>query len=291
MPKIVYLGPEYSFHHLAAQKFFENNCINNANQLALAQSPSGVAEFVGVDTFENIFERVSNQDSDFGIIAVENSLAGSVTENFDLLYKYNVQVCGELIFPICHCLLAKYGVQIKDLMKVYSHQKALEQCQKFLKSHTAIIANSFKSTADAVKLVAGSSNPHWCAIGSYEAGQEYGLSVLQKNIQDDLSNWTRFLIVKKEDKQYDQNSNKATIIFKISHETGSLARILGVLALYHCNLTKIESRPIQDKPFEYIFYIDLSFQNLGLFQKEVYRSYRHATYIKVLGCYDFQPTQ
>jgi prephenate dehydratase len=269
MSKIAYLGPEFSFHHLALKKVFNED----------------KHEFVPFATFDEVFENVCYEDFVYGIVAVENSLAGSVSQNYDLINSFDVQIISEVVTPISHCLLAKPGVKIEDLQKVFSHEKALEQCQNFFKNHPKITSKESKSTAEAAQFVASSTNKRYAAIGSKEAGQKFDLEVLIEDLQDQQINWTRFVVFKKEDRQYDPESNKAMIIFKLPHVVGSLARVLGVFAFYECNIIKIESRPIPDHPFEYSFFVEVGFETLPIFQKAIYRAGKHVSVIKVVGVY------
>jgi prephenate dehydratase len=184
MPKIGYLGPEFSYHHLAAQKAF-----NQAEN-------TGEYQLVSIPDFESIFVQVCNKQVDLGLVALRNNLAGIVTEVADLLTKYSskIEITGEVNLPISHCLMAKPEVVLKDLTKIYSHPKALEQCQQFQKSHPKIAFEPAKSTSEAARIVSISKNNTYAAIGSKESAEHLGLDVLSQNVQDSDYNSTKFVI-------------------------------------------------------------------------------------------------
>lgn len=249
MSIIAYQGIPGSFSHTAAQDYFGKD------------TPSA-DEFIGTNQFKEIFELVKNEKADFGIVPVENSLAGSIYENYDLLAKYKIQVIGEQYLKIEHCLLG-IDMDIKNIKEVYSHPKALEQCLKFFESHEKINKNIFSDTARAAKFVADKKDVSLGAIASYSAAKLYKLKVIKKNIEDNPDNFTRFLVISNNELK-NENADKCSLIFKVPHIPGSLYKALQYIAYKGMNLTKIESRPIHGLPFEYLFYVDVEFNKANI---------------------------
>ena len=251
MKKIVYQGIKGSFSYLTALKFFGKN-----------------NKFIGTNEFKEIFDNVSNSRVDYGIVPIENSLAGSVYENFDLLLKYEVYVCGEAYYKVNLNLLgvkAKIptNLRIKYLKKVYSHPKALEQCKNFFEKFSHIEKINFSDTARAAEFVSKSNDISLGAIASKECAKIYKLQILKKNLEDFKFNFTRFLIItNKRNYKINEDANKCTLIFILPHTPGSLYRALEIFAVNNFNLTKLESRPIPNRPFEYFFFLDFVFKNM-----------------------------
>ena len=252
MKKIIYQGIEGSFSYLTAFKIFGKN-----------------NKFISANEFKEIFDAVSSKKADYGIIPIENSLAGSVYENFDLLIKYDVIVCGEAYHKVNLNLLGiktklPISLRLKYLRKVYSHPKALEQCKKFFEKFPYIEKISFSDTARAAKFVAENNDISLGAIASKECAKIYKLQILKKNLEDYKFNFTRFLIItNKENYKINPQVNKCTLIFILPHIPGSLYKALEIFAINKFNLTKLESRPIPNKPFEYFFFLDFVFNNIS----------------------------
>lgn len=214
------------------------------------------AEFLFRRRFEDVFRAVDEGEADYGIIPVENSSAGSVTEVYDLIIKYRFSICAGAELRISHCLLAKPGACLDDIQTVYSHPQALSQCSGFLGRHSLRPVES-ANTAVAAETVAGAEEPTAAAIASRQSAELYGLAILKEGIQNSQENYTRFISVSKTP-YIPKGADKISLCFSLPHETGSLYRILSRFALRGLNLTKIESRPILDRPFEYLFYLDFS---------------------------------
>lgn len=206
--------------------------------------------------FEDVFRAVDAGEADYGIIPVENSSAGSVTEVYDLIIKYRFSICAGTELRISHCLLAQPGARLEDIKTVYSHPQALSQCSGFLEQNALRPVES-ANTAVAAETVAGAGDPAAAAIASRQSAELYGLSILKEGIQNSRENYTRFISISKTP-HIPKDADKISLCFSLPHETGSLYRILSRFALRGLNLTKIESRPILDKPFEYLFYLDFS---------------------------------
>jgi len=246
--KIAYQGLQGAFSWLAGIKFFGKK-----------------NKFISVDEFKKIFELVENKKADFGVVPIENTLVGSIYENYDHLNSYNVKIYGEIILKIEHNLLGiktdlPFSKRIKLIKKVFSHPKALEQCQKFFEKYTWIEKVSYKDTAGSAKYISEIKDESLGCIASKEAGKIYGLEVIKENIEDNKNNFTRFLIISKKENKNLKKINKGSLIFRLLHASGGLYKALKHFAENKINLTKIESRPIKDRPFEYVFYMDFEFQ-------------------------------
>lgn len=236
--KVACQGVCGAYSEQATKKLFENPNITFYNQ------------------FEDVFRAVSEGETDYGVIPVENSSAGSVQETFDLMIKYKLFICGALDLPVNHCLLTKNKANVTDIKKVYSHPQALAQCAEYLKEHN-ITPVPCSNTAAAAKLIAERGDASSAAIASDIAAENFGLNIAQRSIQSGKANKTRFLILSRE-LAITENAEKISLIFSLPHVTGSLANVLS--RFYRCglNLTKIESRPILDSDFEYFFYLDFT---------------------------------
>lgn len=205
--------------------------------------------------FEDVFEAVNRGEAKFGVIPVENSTAGSVHESYDLIMKYRFYVVGAYDLKIEHCLCAKESTRYEDITDVYSHPQALSQCNNFLKNFDFTGVN-YTNTAAAAKLISQSDRKDAAVICSESAAKKYGLKILKKNIQNNNNNRTRFIVISKQ-LVIDEDADKISLIFSLAHKTGSLYRVLGRFSMAGLNLTKLESRPIQNSNFSYYFYVDI----------------------------------
>lgn len=205
--------------------------------------------------FEDVFEAVNRGKARFGIIPVENSTAGSVHESYDLIMKYRFYVVGAYDLKIAHCLCAAADTKYERIENVYSHPQALAQCNIFLKSFGFTGVNA-TNTAVAAKYVSESGKKNIACICSQAAAKKYGLKVLKKGIQNVTNNTTRFIVISKE-LVIDDNADKISLIFSAPHKTGSLYRVLGRFSMAGLNLTKLESRPVANGKFDYLFYADI----------------------------------
>ena len=206
--------------------------------------------------FEDVFEAVNKGEAIYGVIPVENSTAGSVHESYDLIMKYRFYVVGAYDLKIEHCLCAKEGTAYENITNVYSHPQALSQCGNFLKNFDFTGIN-FSNTAAAAEYVANSSKRDIGVICSEFAAKKYGLKILKRNVQNNNNNRTRFK-KKKKKLVISSDANKISLIFSIADKTGSLYRVLGRFSMAGLNLTKLESRPIENENFNYHFYVDVS---------------------------------
>lgn len=222
-------------------------------QTARALFPNSTIQYY--KQFENVFEAVNQGKAKFGIIPVENSTAGSVHDAYDLIMKYRFYVVGAYDLKIDHCLCAKQDTNFDDIENVYSHPQALSQCNLFLKNFDFSGIN-YSNTAAAAKLVAESDKNNIAAICSVDAAKKYGLKILRKAIQNVSNNQTRFIVISKK-LVIDEKADKISLIFSAPHKTGSLYRVLGRFSMTGLNLTKLESRPVANGEFDYIFYVDV----------------------------------
>ncbi len=208
-------------------------------------------------SFAALVDTVTSSGADYGVLPIENSLAGSVIDSYDLLIERPLFIVGELYQHVRHQLLALPGVRLEDVRSVYSHPQALAQSASFLQAHPLMRSEPAFDTAGAAKLVAERGMRNGAAIASARAGQLYGLDVLAADIQSNTENYTRMVVIAlREQEPAAGTVVKTSVIAGLRHESGSLSRLLGVLDTAGMNLTKIESRPIAGRPWEYLFYLD-----------------------------------
>lgn len=234
--RVVCQGVVGAFSHKAARSFF--------GEISPSFEP----------TFQQVFEDVATGSADFGVLPVENSAAGSVTAVYDLILRYRFYIVGAVDVKVEHCLAAGKGTGTPTAAA--SHPQALSQCSGYLKSH-GLKALEWSNTAAAAQYVAQKCPPGVAAICSKEAAREYGLQILQENIQNEAENTTRFIVISK-DAILPGDAGKISLCFSLPHETGSLSSVLERFAMERLNLTKIESRPLPGKNFEYDFYLDFT---------------------------------
>ena len=209
-----------------------------------------------VPTFENVFEAVAAGEVRAGVVPIENSLAGSILENYDLLLEHAaLEICGEVRLPVRHCLLARPGVELGDVRHCYSHPQALAQSMPFLKQHSIEPRASY-NTAVAARDVAAGDDPHAAAIAGARAAELYGLVVLAEGVQTRSDNNTRFLVIRRGEPGAEP-ANMASLVYTAPNIPGGLHRSLGAFAKLGLNLTKLESRPTRATPWEYYFYADI----------------------------------
>ena len=237
--------------------------------------------------FKDIFEHVTSGRADVGVVPIENALAGSIHENYDLLSEYRCSIVGEFFCPVqLHLMAVSPSETIDSITQLFSHPKALEQCSTFLERHPSISPIVFSDTAGAAAHVKELGSPGIAAIASDEAAQEYGLTIIAQAIQNHVSNMTRFFAVSAREEVVEAPS-KCTLILTLRHEPASLYKLLGEFAEIAINVTKIESRPIPGKPFEYSFHVDLETtpEAKGTLHDAVERARRVTVQTRVLGFY------
>jgi prephenate dehydratase len=235
-------------------------------------------------TLRQVFDEVESGAVDHGIVPAENSIEGIVNQTYDLLLDSPLRICGEVKIRISHCLLALPGTELEGVQVVYSHPQALAQCSRFLESHRMDSAPSY-DTAGSAKMIRERQLRGAAAIAGARAAQVYGLTTLQKNIEDYPENFTRFFVIGSNDAPAG-GRDKTSVVFGTPHTPGSLYRALGELAVRQVNLMKIESRPVRTTPWEYHFFVDFSGHRSNPACAEALDALRRATtFLKILGSY------
>lgn len=261
-----------------------------------AYSEAALLEHFGAGTatlpcssFDLVFASVESGAASRGLIAIENSLAGSIHHNYDLLIQHKLWIVAEHYLRVQHCLIANPGVELKSIRKVISHPQALAQCDGYLRG-LSLPPEVFYDTAGAVKHLKESGDRDVAAIASRRAAQVYGMPILAEGIEDNPANFTRFLVIAKDPLSAAETAScgpcKTTLVFTLKNEPGSLFKALSVFALRDLDLTKIESRPLVGRPWEYLFYIDFTG---SVNDPAVIRALAHleeySTSLRVLGTY------
>ncbi len=232
-----------------------------------------------------VFRSLSQGTVEAAVIPIENSLAGPVSEHYDLLLTHDVKVERETELRIRHNLIAISGTSVGEIDRVFSHPIALAQCKQYLANHPKMEAYAFYDTAGSVKQLVALRDRHAAAIASRAAAEYYGAQVLEANIEDNPENFTRFFLVRRAETAVDPAANKISLAFSLENKPGSLVSALTELAALGTNLTKIESRPVHGKPWEYIFYVDCQIKSLGEAESAVAALHRHCVMVKELGRY------
>jgi len=268
--RVAYQGEPGAYSEIAAAGHFDGR--------ALAFNPS--------KSFEAVFEAVLTGESDYGVIPVENALTGSIHECFDLFLRYpDIRIVGEKQIRIQHNLIALPGTEISDIRKVYSHPQGLMQCSRFLET-LEVEQVPYYDTAGSVSFVAGQKSKELGAIAGSGAAAVHGLEILKEGIETNPANFTRFFIIARNEHPEPENVDKATLVFSVPDEKGSLCRVLQVMDENGLNMKKLESRPIHGKPWEYMFYSDIEIEDRNNFLDEaVARIVRVTEGFRILGIY------
>ena len=256
------------------------------SEMAVHEHFGKVVETVGCDAFDDVFDRVESGEVTYGFIPVENTIAGTVVENYDLLFANDIFVIAEAYLPIRHTLLAKKGARLEEIKEAFSHPHALKQCKAYLKSKNITMVPAY-DTAGAAQAVASGDRRDRAAIASALCAEIYDMEILERDIQTNSSNTTRFFVLaKKENVPVDHKTGKTTVAFKTRHYPGALVDCLKIFQKYSLNLTKLESRPIPENPWEYVFYAAFE---AGIDSDEVKSAIGeltlHALFVKLLGSY------
>ncbi len=262
-------GYEGSFHHMAAQLFFGKKI-----------------EVIACDTFKEVIKIAENEKaSDGGVMAIENSIAGSILPNYNLLQKSNLSVIGEVYLQVKQNLLANPGVKLSAIKEVHSHTMALQQCYDFLDKHKWKLVET-DDTALSAKLIHQHKSKHIAAIAGKLAAELYELDIIGPNIHTLKNNYTRFLFLQKNDNTIIiENANKASVNFHTDHSKGSLAKVLTRVAEGGINLSKLQSFPIPGSDFKYSFHADMEFDSLDQFYEVIGQMKRLTASIKIYGIY------
>lgn len=243
------------------------------------------AECVPCRTFADVFAAVARGSVTYGVIPIENSIGGSIHQNYDLLLEHELPIVGEVQVRIVHNLLALPGTRLEEVRRVYSHPQALAQCEQFLRTLSDVEIVATYDTAGSAKLIRDHEWRDAAAIASERAAEIFGLAVLRAAIQDFAENITRFLVIGRSNAPLGR-PDKTTIVFTVPNEPGALFKALSVFALRNIDLTKLESRPVRGRPWEYLFYADLDIdrQDLRCARALVHLA-EFATSLKTLGSY------
>lgn len=262
-------GIKGSFHHSVAEQYFD-----------------GKPSLLECMTFDVLVDSVLDQTSDVAVMAIENSIVGSIIPNYALIDTHNLSIIGEYYLDIQHNLMVLSGQNIQDITEVHSHPMALLQCKEFFKPYPNIKLVEAKDTADVAKSISENKIKGIAAIASKTASKLYGLDVLAGSIQTIKHNETRFVIVKSDNQnKRDPDVNKASLKFELDHKRGSLAAILNALSDCKINLTKIQSLPKLNAPWKYAFFIDVTFEKFSDYEKAKTIVNIMAENFKILGEY------
>lgn len=263
---VYYQGVPGAYQELAAQALFPTCALTH------------------VPAWTDVFQSVRDGVADVGVVPVENSTAGTVSEVYDLLLEYDLFINRSYIKRISHCLAAVPGSSLADIQCVYSHPHALPQCHSFIRQHH-FAERETANTAMAAELVRASNNPHEAAICSHEAAERCGLTILAEDINDLRHNETRFIAISRTLTSL-PTDNHISIAFRIPHVAGSLEGVLRIFADYGIDMTSIHSRPVKDSPWHYVFYIDfIGNMRENKVQSLLYQLHEELPYSKVIGSY------
>jgi chorismate mutase/prephenate dehydratase len=236
------------------------------------------------ESFDDVFKAVENREVAFGIVPVENSLEGSISRVYDLFLDSPLRVCGEIELRVVHCLIASPRARLDSIKRVYSHPQALGQCRAFLKHLDCELIPSY-DTAGSVRMIREKAMADAAAIASARAAEIYGMKILADGIEDNQNNFTRFFVLSRQDSP-PSGDDKTSIVFSVKEEPGALYKALRKFAIRNINLTKLESRPTRQKPWEYNFYLDCEGHREGEMLQEALNSLeRNSLFVKVLGSY------
>ncbi|HKD13685.1 MAG TPA: prephenate dehydratase [Candidatus Angelobacter sp.] len=242
------------------------------------------AEILACSRSVDVFDALDSGDAACAVLPVENTLAGSVGENLDLLQERDVFIQREFRLRIEHNLIVAPGVKLKSLRQVLSHPVALDQCRNFFRKHPKVAATAFYDTAGSVKHVLQKKMKDTGSIASRQAATEYGGEILMTGLEDEKQNFTRFFLLRKGNKVL-AGADKTSIVFSLRNVAGALFKALSVFALRDLDLSKIESRPVRGKPWEYMFYVDVLRARDEAMQKALDHLAEIAGFVKVLGIY------
>lgn len=277
--RVAFQGAEGSYSQIAAEHHF---------------APwQGQIETLGYDSFAAMLEAVRAGAAEYGMLPVENTTAGSINDAYDLLAGTTLAVVGEEVLRVEHCLVALPGASIDGIRRVYSHPQALAQCVRFLSGLRDCAVESFTDTAMSVAKVKADGDPTHAAIASERAAAIHGLAVLARNVESQEGNFTRFMVVARQPFKFDTRIPcKTSLIFATRHERGALVQCLNLLADRGLSLTKLESRPRPNTPWEYLFYVDFEGNVESEPVQEALEAMRaHTSFLKVLGSYPARTTE
>lgn len=257
MKRIAIQGIIGSFHDIASHQYFQDEQV----------------QIICCSTFEQVFENIKRDPTVIGMMAIENTIAGSLLHNYELLRDSGTTVVGEHKLHICHSICCLPEDDWSTITEVHSHPVALMQCRHYLANHPELRAVETEDTAGAAEYISRHQCRGMAAICHAEAARLYGMKVLEDSIEDNKHNFTRFLVVchprKADFLRTLEKANKASLVFSLPHEEGSLSKVLTILSFYNINLTKIQSLPIIGHEWEYMFYVDVTYDNLTRYRQSI----------------------
>ncbi|MFT6319729.1 MAG: prephenate dehydratase [Granulosicoccus sp.] len=270
-PRIAIQGVPGAFHHIAARRFFNDKNL----------------EIIPADTFEELMVKAEDKlQTDRALMAIENTIAGSILNNYQLLNHSNLHIVGEVYLRIQQNLMVFPGVKIEDLTEVYSHPVAIAQCHKFFQQYPHVKLIESEDTALSAKRVRDGQLKNTGAIASSLAAEMYDLEMIGKSIETYKKNYTRFLVLDRAENPMNNEFDKVSLCFTLPHEVGSLHQVLAALALCKTNLTKIQSAPLLDSEFEYLFFVDFLLDENKDFESIINVIKKHTLELRILGTYN-----
>ena len=274
MKRVAIQGYAGSFHHIAAQQY-----------------QGETVEILPCDTFRAVARAVESRAVDYGVMAIENSIAGSILPNYNILQRCNIHITGEIYLQIRQNLMVNRGVTLEEIREVESHHMALLQCADFLDAHPWRLVESADTALSAAQLQQSGSRTTAAVAGAL-AAELFDLDIIAADIHTNCNNYTRFLILEHcdrtvfEPEAVDAEGNKASLYFKIPDTSGSLYDILGAMEGLGINMTKLQSYPIADQPFHYMFHVDMEFDNLDALRTAVARMRAKGVEVHIYGVYN-----
>lgn len=273
MKRIAIQGIKGSYHDMAAHYYFDKEDV----------------ELICCSTFEEVFEAIKADSTVIGMVAIENTIAGSLLHNYELLCQSGLTIIGEHKLRISHSLLCLPEDNIEDITEVNSHPVALMQCRDFLSKHPAFKIVEGEDTAGSAEIISRKKLHGHAAICSKFAAPLYGMKVLEEGIETNKHNFTRFLVICQPQRanllRDIRQVNKASLVFSLPHEEGSLSQVLSILSFYKQNLTKIQSLPLIGKEWQYMFYVDLAFDDYTRYSQSLDAIAPLTKELKILGEY------
>lgn len=269
MKRIAVQGIKGSFHEDAATKYFKEKI-----------------KVVECKSFTSVCQLVDKDEVDYAVMAIENSIAGSLLKNYQLIRDYHLRIIGEIYLHIQLNLMAVPGVKVKDITDIYSHPVAIQQCVEYLEKYFPNVElHEGIDTAGAAKLIAEQKPANGAAIGNLRSAELYNLEVLETGIETIKRNYTRFLILSKHGNPTEK-ANKSSLSFEVGHFYGALARVLNVFAEHEINLAKIQSVPIIGKPNEYSIHVDVEWEDSVKYNKALHQVLKKVSSLAILGEYE-----
>lgn len=267
-PRVAIQGIRASFHEQAAFEYFGENI-----------------ETIECDSFKQTFVALENKEADYIVMAIENSIAGSILPNYSLLLGYNFPVVGEVYLPIQLHLMALPGVTFDQIKYVTSHPMAIRQCNDFFDEYPHLKIVESSDTAACAKRIRDEQLTDTVAIANILAARLYGLDIMERRIESNKKNYTRFLILTTHDNVSKQTPNKASLCFQVSNQVGSLAKVLNIFADLGVNMSKIQSMPVLGKRHEYNFYVDVEWEDSKQYDTAVKQVLKYTHNFNILGEY------